>query len=377
MAISNILQNSEMRFSQRLLAPMLWKLCAIYWLITLCGYSLRRVRYFNDWTFSTFWQYFAEGMQWWAGNFLVMPFLIAAACYISLKNDSKVIKLLYILLLIPFVFCLQTSLGVHALYLINNFIPGPEALNLTSILRAFHHYTAYNWWNLDFQMYLLYLLIGFGWQWYETGVLAQLQHEKLNRQLVQSELAAFRAQLNPHFLFNVLNSISALVRTERKPDALNALNELSLLLRGIIDNRLSNFSTLEAELSLLDNFIYMQKLRFGEKLTFNKTISKEAYNQRVPGMLLLPLIENAVVHGSKTRCNITLEAEVTNQGLYIRISNPLDEHPNNTGFGMGIGNNKARLALIYGETCQFEQFIKAGHFIVEMTIPTMSETERL
>lgn len=363
------------RFSQRLFTPLLWQLCAIYWLITLSGYSLRRVRYLNDWTFSTFWHYFAEGLQWWAGNFLVMPVLIATACYISQQKFGKLTKLLSFIPVIALVFCIQASLGVHALYLINNYLPGLESLNLDSVLAAFRHYTTHNWWNLDFQMYLLYLLLGIGWQWYETGVYAQLQQEKLNRKLVQSELAAFRAQLNPHFLFNVLNSISALVRTERKPDALDALNELSLLLRGIIDNRMSNFSTLEAELSLLDHFIYMQKLRFGDKLSFQKEVSREALYRRVPGMLLLPLIENAVVHGSKTRCNILLKANVIAQGLHIRISNPLDEHGNNKGFGLGIGNNKARLSLIYGEECQFNQFIEADNFVVEMVLPAINEIQ--
>lgn len=370
-------ETQKIRFPQRLFTPVLWKLCAIYWLITLCGYSLRRVRYLNDWTFSTFWHYFAEGMQWWTGNFLVMPMLIASACFIWQQKYSTVIRLILVLISILLIFCLQTSIAVHALYFLNNYLPGLKPLHLDTMVRAFQHFTTHNWWNLDFQMYVLYILIGIGWQWYETGVYAQLQQEKLNRKLVQSELATFRAQLNPHFLFNVLNSISALVRTERKPDALNALNELSLLLRGIIDNRMSNFSTLEAELSLLDNFIYMQKLRFGDKLSFHKEVSKDALYRRVPGMLLLPLIENAVVHGSKTHCSIVLQAEVIDEGLYIRISNPLDENSNNKGFGMGIGNNKARLTLIYGEECQFRQFIENHDFVVEMTLPAISEEERL
>lgn len=361
------------RFSDRILTPLLWQLCAIYWLITLSGYSLRRVNYLNDWTLPTFGHYFVEGMQWWTGNFLVMPLIIASACYIAQLESGKMPKLLCCLLLIPLFFSLQTSIAVHGLFVINNYVPGVTPLHLDSLVDAFLHFTTHNWWNLDFQMYLLYFLLGFGWQWHETGVLAQLQQEKLNRKLVQTELAAFRAQLNPHFLFNVLNSISALVRTERKPDALNALNELSLLLRGIIDNRMSHFSTLEAELSLLDNYIYMQKLRFGNKLDFHKHVTQEALNQRVPGMLLLPLIENAVVHGSKTNCAIELNAEMVEQGLFIRISNPLDESPKNSGFGMGIGNNKARLALIYGEQYQFEQFVQDDKFVVEMTLPTSGE----
>jgi len=63
------------------------------------------------------------------------------------------------------------------------------------------------------------------------------------------------------------------------------------------------------------------------------------------------------------------------QGLHIRISNPLDEHGNNKGFGLGIGNNKARLTLIYGEECQFNQFIEADNFVVEMVLPAINEIQ--
>lgn len=359
-------------FKQRFFSLQLWKLCSSYWILSVAASALRQVIIRDDWSFLAFGNYYLSAVPWWLSGLFIMPFLIASACFISQQSFGKLLKIILCTCLLFMAFGLQTSIGVHSVFIATQLFPDFIGVSLDSTLAAYRFYNNFNWWHIDGQLYVLYILLGIAWQWYESASYSRLEQEKLNRRLVQSELATFRAQLNPHFLFNVLNGISALVRTERKPDALKALSELSLLLRGIIDRRMNNFSSLDAELNLIDHYIYMQTLRFGDKLIFQQSVSQDALNFKIPGMLLLPLIENAVEHGSKVKCEIVVIAQINDEKLEIRISNPLDEHQQTSGFGIGLGNNKARLDLIYGEKCKFKQYIQDEHFIVEMILPEAS-----
>ncbi|PTY02843.1 sensor histidine kinase [Opitutaceae bacterium EW11] len=172
--------------------------------------------------------------------------------------------------------------------------------------------------------WLVYLLIVGGWQayrYYERYRLGELQMERLERQYSEARLNALRAQLDPHFLFNALNTISSQV--ERDPRlAREMIGHLGDLLRLSLDSRDKRLVTLEEELVFLDHYVAIQRIRFGDKLRVEVSAGPEARSALVPGLLLQPLVENAIRHGFSRRPSggkVTIEARCAQGALEIAV----------------------------------------------------------
>jgi two-component system LytT family sensor kinase len=119
--------------------------------------------------------------------------------------------------------------------------------------------------------------------------------EEQERLLVEARLAALTSQINPHFLFNTLNSVSSLIRTD--PDQARVmLVKLSKVLRRLLRKH-ENFSALRDELSFIEDYLAIEMVRFGDKLRFEKDVAEETLDMLVPSMLLQPLVENSIKHG--------------------------------------------------------------------------------
>lgn len=188
----------------------------------------------------------------------------------------------------------------------------------------------------------------------------ELELSELDKQrelAFQAELKALRAQINPHFLFNILNTIAALCRTDPQT-ARKLLLKFSDFFRDSLE-RQSQFTTLEEELKYVDSYLTLEQARFGTKLKVERSIDSEARTVQIPSLVIQPLVENAVKHGmaKSGKLNLALSAKLNEDDLVISVKDngmgmnsakltPSSQAPR--GLGIGLNNVKERLATLYG-----------------------------
>lgn len=177
---------------------------------------------------------------------------------------------------------------------------------------------------------------------------------RLNEALSTAELAALRRQIEPHFMFNTLNSIAGLVRDERNPAAVNMIVGLSELLRRASEDSHRPQVSLGEEAEYLQRYIEIQKLRFGERLQVSVDIPDDLLDARAPSLLLQPLVENAIKHGVATRVAggaVRVAAARRDGRLRLSVYNDGPGFPDDwrTAGGVGLANLRTRLQILYGE----------------------------
>jgi two-component system LytT family sensor kinase len=196
---------------------------------------------------------------------------------------------------------------------------------------------------------------------------------RLSEELSKSQLAALRQQIEPHFMFNALHTITGLVRDHENEAAVSMIVGLSeFLRRGLEDSHRSQVSLAE-EIEYLQRYVELQKLRFGERLQVSIDIPSELSAARVPSLLLQPLVENAIKHGIAKRAaggTVRVSGVRTNGKLCLSIYNdgpdaPVDWEAPRTG--VGLSNLRARLKILHGEATQL-QLRPAGTCGVEVTV---------
>jgi sensor histidine kinase YesM len=198
------------------------------------------------------------------------------------------------------------------------------------------------------------------------------EHEILQRLIKESELKALKSQLNPHFLFNSLNSISALTITD--PDkAREMINKLSDFLRYSLRNEETSFLQLSDELKNMKRYLDIEKVRFGDRLNMEIDVDDQLLAMKVPAMILQPLYENAVKHGvyeSIEPVNIRTYCRSNNDLLEISIINNYDpEAISPKGEGVGLMNVQNRLKTLFRSEGLFETFCENNQFEVTLLIP--------
>ncbi len=180
----------------------------------------------------------------------------------------------------------------------------------------------------------------------------ELVEERLRGQLARAELAALRTQLQPHFLFNALNSISSLLyRDAALADRM--IVHLSELLRRSLESDAGAEVALSRELDFVRSYLALAGMRHGDRLRAEITIPSALTVARVPSLLLQPLVENAVMHGverSTVPCRVEVRARLAGESLVIEVENDLPPAgaPARRGSGVGLDNVRARLAQLYG-----------------------------
>ncbi len=184
--------------------------------------------------------------------------------------------------------------------------------------------------------------------------------ERLSAALAKSQLTALRQQIEPHFMFNTLHSITGLVRDRENEAAVSMIVGLSeFLRRGLEDSHRSQVSLAE-EIEYLRRYLELQKLRFGERLQVSIDIPPELSEARVPSLLLQPLVENAIKHGIAKRAGggIVHISGVRAKGqLSLRIYNDAPDSPVDweaPRAGVGLSNLRARLKILHGEAALLE-----------------------
>ncbi len=178
------------------------------------------------------------------------------------------------------------------------------------------------------------------------------RQSQLESQVREGELKMLRSQINPHFLFNSLNSVSSLTVTNPLK-ARDMIVKLSDFMRYSLSSRNEQPVTLGNEMESLRLYLQIEKVRFGERLTIEEDISPECLQALMPGMLLQPLYENAVKHGvyeSTEEVTIKTTARKENETVVITVANNVDTESVVTkkGAGIGLKNVSSRLELFFG-----------------------------
>jgi two-component system LytT family sensor kinase len=210
--------------------------------------------------------------------------------------------------------------------------------------------------------------------------IAQQQAEaaQLSEQLTKAQLVALRHQIEPHFLFNALNAVAALVRDGRNDDATNMIAGLSDLLRRVLQDSGKQQVPLREELELLDKYLAIQKVRFSDRLQVDSNIPADLLQSQVPSLILQPIVENALKHGisrraqggtvriAAARCNGHLDLTVFNDGPSLT---PNWEH----GSGVGLSNLVTRLRGLYGDNFSFSlRTPESGGVLASVSLPFRS-----
>jgi hypothetical protein len=206
----------------------------------------------------------------------------------------------------------------------------------------------------------------------DSAQAVELQAMQTSVMARDAELRALRAQINPHFLFNSLNSISALTSIDgaRAREMCLLLADFLRLTLGMGEKTVIPFSE---ELDLLEKFMAIEKVRFGERLRMQEAIDDQAKRCIIPALLLQPLLENAVSHGIASMENgglIRLEAAVRNDRLNIFVENDRDEEaPSRKRNGVGLKNVRRRVEARYGNEATFRAEAEEDKFRVSISLP--------
>ena len=200
----------------------------------------------------------------------------------------------------------------------------------------------------------------------------QLKEAEWQHQIRQAQLDALKSQINPHFLFNSLNSIASLTLTD-PGKAHHMVIALSDFMRYSLRNHQEDLVTLEVELKNIGLYLQIEKIRFGDKLSYHFEIGERCNTHLIPNLILQPIFENAIKYGvyeSSVPVEIFLKATKTDDSMEITVINDFDpESVPRKGEGVGLTNINERLRIIYGSSRLLIAELGDNKFKVKMVIP--------
>jgi hypothetical protein len=238
-------------------------------------------------------------------------------------------------------------LGVVEHFAIAEASPSPVLAAVSAIVR----------WSMAF---FIWLAIYFGYAVLEGRRDAEVRRLRAEKAAKDAELGSLRAQLNPHFLFNSLNSIRALV-VDDPTGAQDAITRTARILRYTLESGHEPTVTLKRELEMVDDYLALESLRLQDRLRVERRIEEGARHVPIPIMLVQLLVENAVKHGVSQRVDggtLVIVARRIDEGLEIVVENPRPDVParplGNESPGIGVANGTERLRLLFGEAATFD-----------------------
>jgi LytS/YehU family sensor histidine kinase len=224
---------------------------------------------------------------------------------------------------------------------------------------------------------MLISVIWYNWQEQKEQDLRARDTEKLAR---EAELFKLRQQLQPHFLFNSLNSINALIGS-RPEEARKMVQQLSDFLRGTIRKEEHLWVTLKEELEYLQLYLDIEKVRFGHRLSTNINVDEDTKNLKLPSLLLQPIVENAIKFGlydTTGETVIQLSANAEENNLLIKVINPFDPDTSSPkqGTGFGLQSIQRRLYLLFARNDLLTTEAKENTFITIVRVPQLPDTSK-
>jgi two-component system LytT family sensor kinase len=229
---------------------------------------------------------------------------------------------------------------------------------------------------INWLMVVMVALVTWSWSFFRDQQESINRKEDAERLAREAELANLRQQLQPHFLFNSLNSISALVGSQPER-ARNMIQQLSDFLRGTLKKDDKQLITLKEELTHLQLYLEIEKVRFGHRLATAIHASEGCQLLTLPSLLLQPIVENAIKFGlydTLGDIEISLSARMENNYLLVEVKNPFD--PNTAapkkGTGFGLQSVNRRLFLVYGQPNLLKVEQEERIFITTLKIPQLA-----
>jgi len=227
-----------------------------------------------------------------------------------------------------------------------------------------------------------WMLIGLLWgiRYYRLEKAKQLELIKKDQEIANAQFNALKMQLHPHFFFNTLNTISSVMEKDTEA-AQTIVAKLAKLMRALVDSDKKEFTTLNNEIEYIQDYLHVEKARFGDSLSVEVSVSDEAKNARVPNLILQPLIENSIKHGfaqSTGDKNLSIYAKVEGKRLVVSVEdngkgvanvNYTLQHP-----GVGLKSVIQRLKHWYPENSSFDVTSKINQgFAVCLSVPFVEE----
>jgi two-component sensor histidine kinase len=235
--------------------------------------------------------------------------------------------------------------------------------------------------SLNLLAYSAIIGITYATDFYRRYKERELVATQLSAQLSRAQLHALRMQLNPHFLFNTMNTIAMLVRKQESDEAVKTLASLSDLLRYVLEDSRTQEVPLRQELEFVERYLAIEQIRFADRLQVRVDAASNTLDAHVPNLLIQPIVENAIIHGIASRASASL-VEVTSRKVDdTLVLTVRDDGPGLQGSkasdvveGVGLGNSRARLAQLYGEHQSLELTAAPRQgAIVRITLPFRTE----
>lgn len=207
-----------------------------------------------------------------------------------------------------------------------------------------------------------------------------LRAAQLEARLQAARLAALRAQVQPHFLYNTLNGIAALVADREPARAVAAIEQLGELLHASLREDGREVIAIHEEVALAEQYLALQRLRFGRRLRYTVRVAPEVEECLVPVLLLQPVVENAVVHGLDAGCEnleVTISVCAAGHGVELRVENDGPDLPTGPGAGsrqgLGLAGTRARLTTAYGAGAAMTLLPRGGGgVVVTIRVPRLT-----
>ncbi|MGA9772893.1 MAG: histidine kinase [Blastocatellia bacterium] len=274
--------------------------------------------------------------------------------------------------------CLLLSFAHRAIYLVLGWLLHVAVYQQYSSIPELYQSDIFFNLPTGFMSYGTFMLISNVVDYYRRFQKEELRASRLKAELAQSQLEALKMQLHPHFLFNTLNSISALL-DEDVEAADEMLARLGDFLRLTLENSGAQLVTLQEELEFLRCYLEIERVRFHDRLTVSIEIEPETLDARVPNLILQPIVENAIRHGIVARATagrIEIRSALRNHRLRLQVkdngpglSSTQDSGSRLRG-GFGLANTRARLEQLYGTSHLLEMSDAVeGGFEVTLEIP--------
>ncbi|SIQ62627.1 sensor histidine kinase [Maribacter ulvicola] len=339
-----------------------WSIVSIYWAYTV---------YTRD-NYSIFYTFLNYVLDISIGIFLTHMYRLFAlkAKWSSLPMRQLLIRLVPTILLLAVLYVLINNLKWYAYWTL---IAGENKNLLESII----------YWDpillTGLRLMSIWLLAYHLYHYYQKEVVTAKENAQLSIIAKQAQLDNLSAQLNPHFLFNSLNSIKSLV-IENPNVARRAIDLLSDLLRSSLYEKDKDLIPIKEELSLVKDYIELEKMRFEERLQLKTNIDDDLINYKIPTLSIQLLIENAIKHGIDLKIGggiIFLKIKKKDNNIHITVENPgvINQHKN---VGLGLKNLKKRLEIQYKKNASFCLTAKDNDCVVaEIIIPMHIEDEKI
>ncbi|MGE5458691.1 MAG: sensor histidine kinase [Methanococcaceae archaeon] len=254
------------------------------------------------------------------------------------------------------------------------------------LLLSFNFYHLSELKDLSFRTYVvLYVnraFVNFAWSviyfavhYFESSNDAKIENLRYEMMLKEFELQVLKSQMNPHFIFNAINSISGLIN-ENPQKAQFALSQLSSLLRYSLNVNKNETVPLEEEMHIVTDYLELESIRFEERLKIKMDISADSLRAYIPPLIVQTLCENSIKHGiSKLQDGgeLSIRSSVDKKHLRIEITNSgkvVDNGDKDEASGYGVRNTRQRLALLYGDNASFDlRNISDKTVLAEVVIP--------